>query len=481
MNGFPASRLPIYHGAVDWAQLHRDYPVPDVFAETVYKWPGGRVRDLQNERFLRCVEHAWNNPFYRKRWRAGGLEPGDVASIDDSHKIPTYNSDDVKRDQLENPPFGEFHDVGPAERATAPLKMQTSGGTTGKPRVTLYRPQEWELNGLTAARTLYMQGARPGDVMQIPVTLALGNLGWCVYKAVHDYLGILPLTTGTGVVTPSRRQMEIAFDYGTNLWCSFPEYMLRLAQASRDELGRDFRELGTKSVLTFLGPDTKGALRAEMEDALGCDVYDNYGTNEMGGGAFECRHKNGLHFSEDCMYFEIVDTETGEPVPDGESGNLVVTVFYRALPPIVRFNLRDLGRVIHTDTCDCGSNFRRMDHFLGRSDDMVKIRGVNLNPMACLSAVTSDERTTGEWVCIAETVENRGVRRDEMTVQIEVRSDAGAADGLRERMENVLKGDLGLGVTVELVAQGSLDEIANVGGREGKPKRLIDRRPGYTR
>ena len=479
MSGFPESDLPIYHGSIDWAQLHRDYPVPDVFEKTVYRWPADRVRGLQNERFLRCVEHAWNNPFYRKRWRAAGLEPGDVTSIDDSHKIPTYNSDDVKRDQLENPPFGEFHNVGSAERASAPLKMQTSGGTTGKPRVTLYRPQEWELNGLTAARTFYLQGARPGDVLQIPVTLALGNLGWCVYKAVHDYLGVLPLTTGTGVVTPSRRQMEIAFDYGTNLWCSFPEYMLRLAQASRDELGRDFRELGAKFVLTFLGPDTRGALRGEMEDVLGCDVYDNYGTNEMGGGAFECRYKNGLHFSEDCMYFEIVDTETGEPVSDGESGNLVVTVFYRALPPIVRFNLRDLGRILHTDTCECGSNFRRMDHFLGRSDDMIKIRGVNLNPMACLNAVTSDERTTGEWVCIAETVERRGVRRDEMTVRIEVRNDAGSAEGLKERMEDLLRGDLGLGVTVELVPQGSLDEIANVGGREGKAKRLVDRRPDY--
>ena len=180
------------------------------------------------------------------------------------------------------------------------------------------------------------------------------------------------------------------------------------------------------------------------------------------------------------MYFEIVDTETGEPVPDGESGNLVVTVFYRALPPIVRFNLRDLGRILHTDTCDCGSNFRRMDHFLGRSDDMVKLRGVNLNPMACLNAVTSDERTTGEWVCVAETVERGGVRRDEMTVRIEVRNDAGSAGGLKERMESLLRGDLGLGVTVELVPQGSLDEIANVGGREGKPKRLVDRRPGYT-
>ena len=480
MNGFPESDLPIYHASIDWARLHRDYPVPDVFEKTIYRWPADRVRDLQNERFLRCVEHAWNNSFYRRRWREAGLEPGDVASIDDSHKIPTYNSDDVKRDQLENPPFGEFHGVTPAERASAPLKMQTSGGTTGKPRVTLSRPQEWELNGLTASRTLYLQGARPGDVIQIPVTLALGNLGWCVYKAAHDYLGVLPLTTGTGVVTPSRRQMEIAFDYGTNLWCSFPEYMLRLAQASRDELGRDFRELGTKSVLTFLGPDTKGQLRAEMEEVLGCDVYDNYGTNEMGGGAFECAYKNGLHFSEDCMYFEIVDTDTGEPVPDGESGNLVVTVFYRSLPPIVRFNLRDLGRIIGTDTCDCGSNFRRMDHFLGRSDDMVKIRGVNLNPMACLNAVQSDERTTGEWVCIAETVDSRGVRRDEMTVQVEVRNDAGAAEGLKERMENLLRGDLGLGVAVELVAQGSLDEVANVGGREGKPKRLIDRRPGYS-
>ena len=481
MSAFPASRLPIYHEAVDWGQLRRDYPVPDVFVDTVYKWPAERVRALQNARFLESVARAWANPFYRRRWRAAGLEPGDIRSIDDSPRIPTYNSDDVKRDQLEHPPFGEFHDLGPEERGAAPLKMQTSGGTTGKPRVTLYRPQEWELNGLTAARSLYILGARPGDVMQIPVTLALGNLGWCVYKAAHDYLGVLPLTTGTGVVTPSRRQMEIAFDYGTNLWCAFPEYMLRLAQAGREELGREFRELGTKFVLTFLGPDTEGKLRAEMEAVLGCEVYDNYGTNEMGEGAFECTFKNGLHFSEDCMYFEVVDTESEAPVATGESGNLVVTVFHRRLPPIVRFNLRDLGRILHTGTCECGSNFRRMDHFLGRSDDMVKIRGVNLNPMACLNAVQSDARATGEWVCIAERVERGGVKRDELTVQVELRNDAGAAEGLKARLEERLKGDLGLAVTVELVPLGSLDEIANIGGREGKAKRLVDRRPGYRK
>jgi phenylacetate-CoA ligase len=481
MSEFPTSKLPIYHNSIDWAQLHQDYPVPDVFVDTVYKWPAERVRELQNERFLKVVKLGWNNPFYRKRWEAAGLQPGDIKSLDDIVKIPMYDSDDVKQDQLETPPFGEFHNVSAADFAAAPFKMQTSGGTTGKPRVTLYTPQEWELNGLTAARTLYVLGARPGDVMQIPVTLALGNLGWCVYKGVHDYLGILPLTTGTGVVTPSRRQMEIAFDYGTNLWCSFPEYMLRLAQASREELGRDFRELNTKFVLAFLGPDTEGKLRAELEEALGCNVYDNYGTNEMGDGAFECQFKNGLHFQEDCMYFEIVDTETGQPVPHGETGNMVVTVFHRSMPPIIRFNLRDLGRILHTDTCECGSNFRRMDHFLGRSDDMVKIRGVNLNPMACLNAVQSDERTTGEWICIADAVVKDGVKREEMTVQVEVRSDAGSADGLQQKMKERLKGDLGLGVVVEIVPQGSLDEIANVGGREGKPKRLVDRRPAYQK
>lgn len=481
MSEFPASKLPIYHDSIDWKQLHRDYPVPDVYAETIYKWPADRLRELQSERFLKTVALGWKNPFYKQRWQAAGLEPGDIKSIDDSHKIPTYNSDDVKHDQLANPPFGTFHDLDHARRAGAPLKMQTSGGTTGKPRVTLSWPQEWELNGLTAARACYILGARPGDVMQIPVTLALGNLGWCIYKAAHDYLGVLPLTTGTGVVTPSRRQMEIAFDYGTNLWCSFPEYMMRLAQVSREELGREFSELGTKFILSFLGPDTEGKLRAEMEQKLGCLVYDTYGTNEMGCGAVECTQKEGLHFSEDCMYFEIEDTETGEPMPHGESGNLVVTVFHRALPPIIRFNLRDLGRIIHTDTCDCGSSFRRMDHFLGRSDDMVKIRGVNLNPMACLNSVQSDERTTGEWVCFVDSVEKGGVKRDEMTVQVEIRNEAGSAEGLRDRMEELLKGDLGLGVTVEIVPQGSLDEIANVGGREGKAKRLVDRRPAYQK
>ena len=480
-NELPATQLPIYHNALDWDQFYRDYPVPDVFEQTVYKWPAERIRDLQNERFLELVAHGWQNPFYRKRWQAAGLEAGDIHSLEDIVKLPPYNSDDVKQDQLDHPPWGEFHNVSEADRAAAPFKIQTSGGTTGKPRTTMYTPQEWEMNGLTAARCLYILGARPGDVMQIPVTLSLANLGWCVYKAVHDYLGILPVTAGSGVVTPSARQIELAFDYGTNLWCSFPEYLTRLAQTCRDEFGRDFRELNTKFILTFLGPDTDGTLRRDLEELLGCPVYDNYGTNELGEAAFECPQKAGLHFMEDCMYFEVLDTETGEPVAPGDSGNLVVTVFHRRVPPIIRFNLRDLGRILHTDTCGCGSNFRRMDHFLGRSDDMVKVRGVNLNPMNCLNAIKSDDRTTGEWFCVVDQTERDGVLREEMTVRIEVKSDVGALDGLEDGLAARLKADLGLTVGVDLVAAGSLDEVANVGGREGKAKRLVDNRPGYQK
>lgn len=467
--------LPIYHNAVDWEGLFRRYPVPDVFERTVFRWPLERVRALQNERFVELMAHGWTNEFYRRRWRSAGLEPGDIRSIDDIVKLPTFSSEDIKTDQQDNPPFGLIHGLPSPLRLDHPLKAQTSGGTTGKPRPTAFGPYEWELNGITEARGLYIQGARPGDVMQIPSTCSLANLGWCVYKACHDYLGVLPLTTGSGVVTPSRRQLEVAADWGTNMWVSFPEYMTQLAKVYRDEFGRDVRSLKTKFISSFLGPDTEGTLRRQLEDLWGCPVYDNYGTNEMGLGGFECQCKDGLHLMEDCSFFEVVDPDTNRPVPNGEVGNLVVTILHRRIPPIIRFNLRDLERIVSEAPCACGGTFRRMDHFLGRSDDMVKLRGVNIYPMACLPAVQSDRRTTGQWICVVDRHEAGGVLRDEMTVRVEVRRDASAIDGLKDHLERRLKNDLGVKVDVELVDEGSLAEVANL-GREGKPRRLLDRR-----
>jgi phenylacetate-CoA ligase len=475
------SKLPLYHYALDWESFFAEYPPPDVFAETVFKWPADRIRDLQNRRFLETVAAGWKNPFFARRWRTAGIEPSDIRSLDDIVKLPTYNSDDIKDDQRDAAPFGAIPGIAREAIGGFPLKLQSSGGTTGKPRVMLHGPREWEMAALTTARGLYLQGARPGDVMQIPATCATAMLGWGFYKACHDYLGMLPLTTGSGVVTPSRRQIEIAFDYGTTCWMSFPEYLIRLAQAAKEEFGRDVRELDTKFLTTFLGPDLEGKLRRQLAELWGCEVYDNYGTNEIGLGACEGPEKDGLYVMEDCTYVEVLDTETGKPVAPGEVGNLTVTTFYRSIAPVIRFNLRDLGRFVSTGPSALGSNFRRIDHFLGRSDDMIRIRGVNVYPMACLNAVKSDPRSTGEWLCVVDRIEKDGVPRDELTIRVEVGKDAGALDGLAEHLAQRFRNDLGVTVVVELAPLGSLDADANIGTGEGKVKRLLDRRPGLKR
>ena len=476
----PASRLPIYRNAFDFDRLIREYPLPDVFEQTVWRWSPERIRALQTERFLLTVEAGWRNSFYRKRWSAAGLAPGDIRSLEDIVKLPTYTSDDVKESLEARPPFGDFHDVDLVDLPSiGPLKMQTSGGTTGLPRPTLFDAWAWEAQAVIAARALYIQGARPGDVIQIPMTASLANAGWLSYKASHEFLGMLPLTTGSGVVTSSRQQLEIAGRFGTRIWHCFPEYLIRLAQVSQDELGLDVRDLHTKFLRTYLGPDLDGSLRRELEERWGCPVYDAYGANEISAAAFECTAQDGLHFMEDAVFMEVLDVDTGLPVEHGVRGNLVATVFFRNMPPIIRYNLRDLGRMATASQCACGSHFRRMDHFLGRSDAMVKLRGVNIYPMACLPIVRSDARTTGEWICIVDRIDTAGVPRDEMEVRIEVRKDAASREGLRELLEQRLKDDLGLAVRVGLVEEGSLAELANTNGREGKPRRLIDHRPAY--
>ena len=138
------SGLPLYRQSFDWEQYCRDYPMPDVFEQTVYRWTPERLRALQNERFMRCVQAGWNNPFYRRRWSDAGLAPGHIASLDDIAKLPTFNSDDIKASIDAHPPFGDLHDVDESRLASMPFKLQTSGGTTGTPRGTLADPIAWE-------------------------------------------------------------------------------------------------------------------------------------------------------------------------------------------------------------------------------------------------------------------------------------------------------------------------------------------------
>lgn len=467
--------IPYYYKSIDFEKLVRDYPPPEEFAQGVWLWDRKDLDEMQNRRFLEIVEHAWGNPFYRRRWEQHGVRKQDIQSRDDITKLPMVAVEDFKEGIKAEPPFGEHQALHTRDAARIPIKIQSSGGTTGVPRPTLFTPWEWEMQGIMGARALHLLGARPGDVMQIPSTLSTANLGWFYYTSCMHWSGIVPVTTGSGNVTPSRRQLEVAFQWGTNLWAAFPEYLMHLASVAAEE-GFDLKKLPTKFIHTFLGPDLDGSLRKLMETTWNCPVYDNYGTHEVGLPAFECREKSGLHIMEDMFILEVADVDTDEILPAGEKGNLVITSFYRHHPPLIRYNLRDYIRLLTdgTQRCACGSLFRKMDHFLGRSDDMVKLRGTNIFPMACVGAVTGDDRTTGEWLCIVERKTAGLDIRDEMTVQVEVKAGISGADQLKAKLEDRLKSDLGAKVIVELVPAGSLS--AYTYGREGKAKRLVDRR-----
>lgn len=472
-------RLPNYFRTTDFEALFRRHPLPDEFEEGMFRWPAERIRDHQNTLFLEVVENAWQNRFYERTWREAGLEPGDIRSLDDLPGLPIVTVYDFKDAIDRDPPFGAHQGVTPADAADRPLKLQSSGGTTGRPRPTFFSPIEWEVQAIQTARALYIQGARPGDVMQIPVTLSTANLGWCYFQACFYYLGVVPITTGSGVVTASRRQIELAQAWGMNILGAFPEYLLHLARTA-EEAGVDPRGLNLKLINTFLGPDSEGLLRKELAEAWGCEVYDNYGTHEIGVASFECPARDGLHFNEDTLFVEVADIDSGRSLPHGETGNLVATALHRRHPPLIRYNLMDLVRLYPAGACACGSEMRRMDHFLGRSDDMVKLRGVNVYPMACLSAVQSDARSTGQWLCVVERVGEGRDAQDEMTVRVEAVEGDVDRQGMRDELEARLRADLGVRVAVEPVPAGSLAELTNF-GREGKVRRLLDRRPGYER
>ncbi len=252
--------------------------------DTIWRWSSDNVRALQNERFLEIVAVGWSNPFYRRRWSEAGLKPGDIRSIDDIGLIPTYNTDDIKDDQAQAPPFGTAAGVGNVRDylKAAPSKGAVQRRHDRQTAIHATWPRGMGRSRAVVGAFALFTRCTSGDVVQLPATCSLSNLAWGMYNGCHNYLGAMPITTGSGIVTPTRKQLELAFDLGTNVWVSFPEYLMRLASVCQAELGRDIGELKTKLVATFLGPDLDGTLRKELEEAWNCPVYDQYGTNELG-------------------------------------------------------------------------------------------------------------------------------------------------------------------------------------------------------
>jgi phenylacetate-CoA ligase len=281
-------------------------------------------------------------------------------------------------------------------------------------------------------------------------------------------MGAVPVMTGSGASTPTRRQVEIIKSWGIDVILGFPAYLRHLAIVARDELGIDPRSLGVRVLGSHLGVED----RKKIEDLWGADCYDSYGTNESGMMAADCEHKSGMHINEDAVLLEIADPETGKPLPDGAKGTIYITTFYRYGAPQIRFNVNDISSIV-PGTCACGSTLRRLDKIFGRNDNMVKLRGANVFPEAIGVAVAEDARSNGEFFCVVERVGEDA--RDEMTVMVEVLAPAADGAAVKLDLERRLKEVIGVRVTVSPAAPGELDPHTGT-SQTSKVKRLLDRR-----
>jgi phenylacetate-CoA ligase len=463
--------VPRYYSSLDFSELWHEFPpAPDYFT-TTYRKSLDELHALQNQRFLAQMKRAWQVPFYQRHWRVAGMAAEDIRSLDDLQKIPPFSVHDLRDAIARNPPWGDFIGIDPAADEPMPLVLQTSGGTTGLPRPMLYSPRDREVMNIITGRRLYMQGVRAFDVVQVMLSLGLSNGGFLAREGIWKYTGAVPIMTGSGAQTPTKRQIEIMRAWKTRHLIGFPSYIRHVGMVMRDELKLDPRECGIKSLIVHLGADD----RPSLEALWGARAFDTYGTNECGTLAAECEHQTGMHIFEDAFVLEVVDPDTMKCKTPGEQGVIIQTTLFKHLAPLVRFNSNDISAFAAGD-CPCGTAQRRIEAIYGRADNMVKLRGTNVFPEAIGALVSENPASNGEYVCIVERGDGG---RDDMTVIVE----AAGPDTARPELERALalrfKEALGVKLTVKAVEHGALDELTGL-SKTSKIRRLIDRRSEKT-
>ena len=460
--------VPWYFRSLDFEQLWRDYPPPPNFFHMTARLSRDELRARQEQRFLQTMKRGWEIPFFQRHWSDHGMEPGDIRTLDDLRKVPVYDVHDIRRSIERNPPFGDFMGLSPEDGKRLPMVLQTSGGTTGLPRPMLYAPQDRETMAILGARRLAMHGVKPGDMVLVTLSLGLGNGGMAPREAMWRYSGAVPVMTGSGANTPTRRQLEIVKAWGIKVLLGFPAYLRHMALVARDEMGIDPRSLGIRLLGTHLGPEQ----REPLEELWGAKAFDMYGTHESGMLAAECSHQTGMHVMEDAFHLEIADPETGALVNDGEKGTVYITTLYKYGAPQIRFNVNDIS-AWHTTSCPCGNCMRRLKAIFGRNDNMIKLRGVNVFPEAVGAALLEEPRCNGEYFCFVDRVGEAGT--DQMDVWVEVIDEHVDRTALQADLERRMKEVLSVKVKVTPVGRGELDPYTQT-SKSSKVKRLLDRR-----
>lgn len=418
----------------------------------------GALSALQGKRLGEMVDRLYFNvPFYRNRLQESGFEPGDVTSLDDLKSLPFT----TKQDLRDNYPFDMF-----ATPMSEIVRVHASSGTTGKPTVVGYTRRDINLWSEVVARTLNCAGADRHDVVQVAYGYGLFTGGLGIHYGTEK-LGatVIPISGGN-----TKRQIQLMRDFGASVIACTPSYALYLAEALEQE-GISPGELKLHTGIFGAEPWTE-EMRQEIEAKLGVRAVDIYGLSEVigPGVSVECEHQNGLHVFEDHFIPEIIDPATLQPLPAGETGELVFTTVTKEALPLLRYRTRDLTSLDY-QTCACGRTMVRMKKCLGRSDDMLIIRGVNVFPSQIESILLEMSETSPHYLLIVDRVNNL----DQLEVQVEVAGEFFSdeirkLEDLSARIKHAIDSTLGLGCKVKLV------EPQSIARSEGKAKRVIDKR-----
>ncbi|MCC7100912.1 MAG: hypothetical protein IT500_15110 [Rubrivivax sp.] len=457
-----------YFEAVDVPRLMREFPVGDAFLSRFRGMGRDALRAHQDALLARQLRRAWQLPFYQRLWGAAGIAPGDIRCVEDIPKLPMFGKQEIMEAIERNPPLGDHHGREiPVDGRILPMILHATSGTTGRPQPLLFSPRTREVHKLMLARAYLMQGLRPTDVVHSVYGHGPVNGGHYIREAVMHHTGATFFPAGTGVETPSVKQVEFMRDFQATVIVGFADYIRRLADVARESGLEPGRDIKVRMISGHLAKDARQALA----DAWGGpELYDWYGVGDTGLIAAEGPDHDGMHVMEDAHFIEIRDVDTGAAMPEGEAGDLVITcLFTEDIFPIIRFNTHDLTRLL-PGSSGLGLPFRRMEGFLGRSDSMVKLRGINVFPQALSSLLVGMPGFNGEYLCVLGRDANG---REELCVRIECTEPAGEA--LARQYRELLRRKLGVDVLVDLVAPKVLSPLTGVETRQ-KPVRLL-RRP----
>jgi phenylacetate-CoA ligase len=428
------------------------------FEREVETAPREELRKLQLRRLRAVVKNAAENvPLHRARMKAARIKPQDIRSLEDLRNLPFT----VKTDLRDHYPFGMF--ARPRAQLT---RLHASSGTTGKPTVVGYTKKDLEIWAGLMARSMVCGGARPGDVVHNAYGYGLftGGLG-AHYGAERLGATVVPMSGGA-----TERQVVLIKDFGARVLCSTPSYALNIAEvAERD--GIDLRG-GSLEIGLFGAEPWSEAMRREIQIRLGLRAVDVYGLSEiMGPGvAIECEAQDGLHGWEDHFLFEIIDPESGQPLPEGEAGELVITTLTKEGLPMIRYRTRDITRVT-TARCACGRSHLRLRRITGRNDDMLIIRGVNVYPSQIEAVLVGLPDLAPHYQLV---VSRRG-NMDELAVEVEAAPSLRHGDTAYRQLAEQVRYQIKslIGVTTDVVVK----KPGDVPRSQGKAVRVRDERP----